>query len=111
MLDDARVLKHILEQKGIPHWIDFWGHDVNTLGPGGIRWLPYFLDKSSSLPTAHLSDPRKPLETHKLICVCLQNLEREALRQSAGGSCTNRRADAIAAAFVLTNCSPLEREA
>jgi esterase/lipase superfamily enzyme len=45
MLDDARALKHILEQKGIPHWIDFWGHDVNHDWPWWHKMLPYFLDK------------------------------------------------------------------
>ena len=45
MLDDARVLKHILEQKEIPHWIDFWGHDVNHDWPWWHKMLPYFLDR------------------------------------------------------------------
>ena len=45
MLDDARALKHILEQKGIPHWIDFWGNDVNHDWPWWHKMLPYFLDK------------------------------------------------------------------
>jgi esterase/lipase superfamily enzyme len=45
MLEDARALKHILEQKGIPHLIDFWGHDVNHDWPWWHKMLPYFLDK------------------------------------------------------------------
>ena len=45
MLEDARLLKHILEQKGIPHWIDIWGHDVNHDWPWWHKMLPYFLDK------------------------------------------------------------------
>jgi len=45
MLDDARALKHILDEKGIPHWIDFWGHDVNHDWPWWHKMLPYFLDK------------------------------------------------------------------
>jgi esterase/lipase superfamily enzyme len=45
MLADTRLLKHILEQKGIPHWIDFWGHDVNHDWPWWHKMLPYFLGK------------------------------------------------------------------
>ena len=44
MLEDARTLKHILEQKGIPHWIDIWGHDVNHDWPWWHKMLPYFLE-------------------------------------------------------------------
>jgi len=44
MLEDARALKHILEQKEIPHWIDFWGPDVNHDWPWWHKMLPYFLD-------------------------------------------------------------------
>ncbi|HEX2989829.1 MAG TPA: alpha/beta hydrolase-fold protein [Anaerolineales bacterium] len=45
MREDAQALKQILEQKGIPHWIDFWGHDVNHDWPWWHKMLPYFLDK------------------------------------------------------------------
>jgi esterase/lipase superfamily enzyme len=45
MLEDARALKRILEEKGIPHWIDFWGQDVNHDWPWWHRMLPYFLDQ------------------------------------------------------------------
>jgi esterase/lipase superfamily enzyme len=45
MLADARSLKRILEEKGIPHWIDFWGQDVNHDWPWWQRMLPYFLDQ------------------------------------------------------------------
>ena len=44
MLEDARTLKHILEQKDIPHWIDIWGHDVNHDWPWWHKMLPYFLE-------------------------------------------------------------------
>jgi esterase/lipase superfamily enzyme len=45
MLADARALKHILQQKNIPHWIDIWGHDVNHDWPWWHKMLPHFLDK------------------------------------------------------------------
>jgi esterase/lipase superfamily enzyme len=54
MLEDARTLKHILEQKEVPHWIDFWGHDVNHDWPWWHKMLPYFLDKLE-LPAYHPS--------------------------------------------------------
>jgi len=49
MLADAHALTHILEQKGIPHWIDIWGHDVNHDWPWWHKMLPYFL-KTLELP-------------------------------------------------------------
>jgi esterase/lipase superfamily enzyme len=45
MLADAHALKHILESKNIPHWIDFWGYDVNHDWPWWRQMMPYFLDK------------------------------------------------------------------
>lgn len=45
MLADAQALKHILEQKNIPHWIDIWGGDVNHDWPWWRKMLPYFIDK------------------------------------------------------------------
>jgi len=50
MLADTHELKHILEQKGIPHWIDIWGGDVNHDWPWWHKMLPYFLEKLQ-LPT------------------------------------------------------------
>jgi esterase/lipase superfamily enzyme len=44
MLADTLALKQILEQKGIPHWIDIWGYDVNHDWPWWHKMLPYFLD-------------------------------------------------------------------
>jgi esterase/lipase superfamily enzyme len=65
MLEDARALKRILEEKGIPHWIDFWGQDVNHDWPWWHKMLPYFLDK---LDLPAYSPPKaaghKSLETH-----------------------------------------------
>ena len=45
MLADTRELKRILDQKGIPNWIDIWGNDVNHDWPWWHKMLPYFLDK------------------------------------------------------------------
>ena len=45
MLADARVLQRILSEKNIPHWIDYWGHDVNHDWPWWRRMMPYSLDK------------------------------------------------------------------
>ena len=43
MLADTRALEAILAWKGIPAWIDFWGHDVNHDWPWWRRQMPYFL--------------------------------------------------------------------
>jgi esterase/lipase superfamily enzyme len=45
MLADTRALQGILSSKGIPAWIDFWGHDVNHDWPWWRRQMPYFLGK------------------------------------------------------------------
>ena len=45
MVDDALALKEILESKEIPHWIDFWGHDVNHDWPWWQKMMPYYVDK------------------------------------------------------------------
>jgi esterase/lipase superfamily enzyme len=45
MLRDTLTLKQILAQKGIPHWVDIWGYDVNHDWPWWRKMLPYFLDK------------------------------------------------------------------
>jgi len=49
MLADTRALKQILDQKGIPNWIDIWGGDVNHDWPWWHKMLPYFLN-SLDLP-------------------------------------------------------------
>lgn len=43
MLADTYALKRILEDKGIPHWIDIWGYDVNHDWPWWRKMMPYFL--------------------------------------------------------------------
>jgi esterase/lipase superfamily enzyme len=45
MLDDAHKLKEILDGKGIPNWIDFWGQDVNHDWPWWRVMMPYYLGK------------------------------------------------------------------
>ena len=45
MLADTRALQAILSSKGIPAWIDFWGHDVHHDWPWWRRQMPYFLGK------------------------------------------------------------------
>lgn len=42
-LADTRELGRILEAKGIPAWIDFWGFDVNHDWPWWYRQMNYFL--------------------------------------------------------------------
>ena len=43
MLSDTYRLRTILEDKGIPAWIDIWGHDVNHDWPWWHKMMPYFL--------------------------------------------------------------------
>jgi esterase/lipase superfamily enzyme len=43
-LADTLALKRILEDKGIPAWVDLWGHDVNHDWPWWLSMLPYFLE-------------------------------------------------------------------
>lgn len=42
---DILALKHILELKGVPAWVDLWGQDVNHDWPWWRKQLPYFLGK------------------------------------------------------------------
>jgi esterase/lipase superfamily enzyme len=45
MQSEARQLKEILDSKGVPNWVDFWGQDVNHDWPWWRKQLPYFLGK------------------------------------------------------------------
>lgn len=45
MIADANALRTILDSKSIPHWIDYWGNDVNHDWPWWRKMLPYFLSK------------------------------------------------------------------
>jgi len=42
---ETLALKRILENKGIPAWVDLWGHDVYHDWPWWQRQMPYFLGK------------------------------------------------------------------
>lgn len=44
MIASSHTIKKILEAKDIPHWVDFWGYDVNHDWPWWQKMLPYFLD-------------------------------------------------------------------
>jgi esterase/lipase superfamily enzyme len=45
MIRDTSALKQILEQKEIPHRVDFWGYDVNHDWPWWHKMMYYFLDR------------------------------------------------------------------
>jgi esterase/lipase superfamily enzyme len=42
--DASRRLASILESKGIPHWLDVWGHDVDHDWPWWRKMLPYYIE-------------------------------------------------------------------
>ena len=44
LLYSTRELDRIMSQKGIPHWSDYWGFDVNHDWPWWQKQLPYFMD-------------------------------------------------------------------
>jgi len=37
MLQETLALKSVLDAKEIPAWVDIWGSDVTTIGPGGEK--------------------------------------------------------------------------
>jgi esterase/lipase superfamily enzyme len=43
--DASRRMAAILESKGIPHWLDVWGHDVDHDWPWWRKMLPYYVEK------------------------------------------------------------------
>lgn len=43
MIRDTRRMQSILQTKGIPAWIDFWGHDVEHHWFWWRKQMPYFL--------------------------------------------------------------------
>jgi esterase/lipase superfamily enzyme len=47
MVADTRALDGILRARGIPAWVDYWGHDVNHDWPWWRHQMPYFLSKLS----------------------------------------------------------------
>ena len=44
-LADSRRLSDVLNAKGIPHWLDLWGADVNHDWPWWRKQLPYHLGR------------------------------------------------------------------
>lgn len=40
---DAHAIKRILDEKQVPCWVDFWGHDVNHDWPWWRKQMPYYL--------------------------------------------------------------------
>jgi esterase/lipase superfamily enzyme len=40
--DRSRRLSEILNSKGIPHWLDVWGHDVNHDWPWWRKAMPHY---------------------------------------------------------------------
>ncbi|MDQ3009952.1 MAG: alpha/beta hydrolase-fold protein [Acidobacteriota bacterium] len=43
--DRSRQLSGILNSKGIPHWLDMWGHDVNHDWPWWRKAMPHYFGK------------------------------------------------------------------
>ncbi|HKQ75558.1 MAG TPA: alpha/beta hydrolase-fold protein [Blastocatellia bacterium] len=43
--DRSRRLSDIMNSKGIPHWLDIWGHDVNHDWPWWRKAMPYYFGK------------------------------------------------------------------
>jgi esterase/lipase superfamily enzyme len=43
--DRSRELSNLLTQKGIPHWLDIWGHDVKHDWPWWRKMLPFHLER------------------------------------------------------------------
>ena len=43
--DRSRALSNILNSKGIPHWLDVWGQDVNHDWPWWRQAMPYYFGK------------------------------------------------------------------
>jgi DNA repair exonuclease SbcCD ATPase subunit len=43
--DRSREFSGLLHSKGIPHWLDVWGHDVNHDWVWWRKMLPYYLGK------------------------------------------------------------------
>ncbi len=43
--DRSRRLSDILNSKGIPHWLDVWGQDVNHDWPWWRKAMPHYFGK------------------------------------------------------------------
>lgn len=45
LLASTREMDRILAEKGIPHWFDYWGHDIDHDWPFWRQQIPYFIEK------------------------------------------------------------------
>ena len=45
MIEDTRGLEAVLQQKGIPAWVDFWGHEVSHDWPWWHKQIAYFFGR------------------------------------------------------------------
>jgi esterase/lipase superfamily enzyme len=45
MLEDTRALEHLLSEKKIPAWVDYWGGDVDHDWPWWHKQLAYFMSR------------------------------------------------------------------
>ncbi len=45
MIADALAMKAVLDEKGVPAWVDFWGFDVNHDWPWWRKQIAYFLEQ------------------------------------------------------------------
>lgn len=45
LLDSTRRLDALLSQKNVPHWFDYWGHDVDHDWVWWRKQIAYFMDK------------------------------------------------------------------
>lgn len=42
---ETKMLEDVLASKGIPAWVDWWGHDVDHDWPWWRQQIPHFIDK------------------------------------------------------------------
>ena len=45
LLESTRCMDEILNNKGIPAWVDYWGYDVDHDWPWWRKQLAYFMQK------------------------------------------------------------------
>ena len=45
LVDSTRALQHVLLEKDIPVWVDYWGYDVNHDWPWWFKQVAYFVPK------------------------------------------------------------------
>jgi esterase/lipase superfamily enzyme len=52
LLESTRAMDAILASKGIPAWVDYWGHDVAHDWDWWQKQLPYFMYHLLGSPAA-----------------------------------------------------------